>query len=259
MTTSRFRASRSKPLLAAVFALPLLLGSCAQDAEPAAAGSDSKPAAPAGTSKPAVQSDCPTQLRPGDLGGGAMDLGTADIDGDGAEDTVTVGVVPDGGRACAVAVMVATASGDISVAPIPGAATVPVQAALDMPVFAPVDDAPGDEIMMTTMWSPRGGGLMGMFSWVDGQLVQVTKGARPFEMFATVDDGGGSPQLLTCVPGGFLHVTESGPAANMTAYSIREGVVTKLTGQAAEDLYPPIRDTYPGMPDRGLVAFPDCG
>ena len=48
-------------------------------------------------------------------------------------------------------------------------------------------------------------------------------------------------------------------ATQMALYSLREGVVTKLTGQAAEDLFPPIRDTYPGMPDRGLVAFSDCG
>lgn len=261
MTTSMMRTSRAKQLVLAAIVLPLMLGSCAQagqDTEPATADEPSEPAAASGPSEPAGQLPCPAQLKAGDLTD-AMDLGTADIDGDGAKDKVTVGAVPDGGRACAVAVVVETSNGELSAATIPGAATVPVQAALDMPVFAPVDDTPGNEIVLTTFWSPRGGGQVGMFSWVDGQLIQVSEGARPFELLATVDDGGGQPQLLTCVPGGFLHVTEPGPAANMTAYSLREGVVTKLTGQAAEDLFPPIRDTYPGMPDRGLVAFSDCG
>lgn len=261
MTMSMMRTSRAKQLLAAAFALPLMLGSCAQEAqttEPAAAEKAKEPAAATGRPEPSGQSVCPARLTAGDLTD-AMDLGTADIDGDGAEDQVSVGAVPDGPRACAVAVVVATSSGGVSAATIPGAGTVPVQAALDMPVFAPVDDTPGDEILLTTFWSPRGGGQVGMFSWVDGQLVQVTEGARPFELMATVDDGGGLPQLLTCVPGGFLHVTEQGPAANMTAYSLSEGVVTKLSGDAADELSPPIRDTYPGMPDRGLVAFPDCG
>ncbi len=204
---------------------------------------------------------CPAGLTSDTLTG-AVPLGSADIDGDGAMDEVVLGGVPDAGSGCAVAVVVTTATGTVA-APVAGASEPVDVTALNTPVFAQLDGAGGDEIVLATSWNPRGGGELGMFSWVDGALVQVQQDGRPWTLLATVDDGGGSPQLLTCVRGGFLHVTTPDPRATVSeidAYGLRDGVVTELTGEAADVAVPDlIRDTYPGLPQAGLSLFPDCG
>ncbi len=130
------------------------------------------------------------------------------------------------------------------------------------PTFADIDGTGGDEIVVTTSWNPRGGRELGMFSVVDGELVQVRQGAKPWNVAGTVDDGGGAPQLLAYTDGGFVHATTPDPDAtvsDVTAYSLSAGEVSELRGTAAEAALPEyVRDTYPGMPESGLAVFPAC-
>ncbi len=249
---------RRSALVLGVAALPLLLAGCGQDAAPDAAPD----AAAAADGSGPGEGPCPAGLTTDGLTG-AVPLGSADIDGDGAMDEVVMGGVSDAGAGCAVALLVTTATGTLS-APVAGATEPVGETALGPPVFAQVDGVGGQEIVVPVSWNPRGGGELGMFSFVDGELVQVRQDGRPWTVLATVDDGGGAPQLLTCTEdGGFLHVTTPDPRATVseiTAYGLEDGVITELTGDAADAVLPDlIRDTYPGLPQAGLLTFPDCG
>ena len=233
-----------------VAGLALLVAGCGEGVE-AAAGGEADP--------------CPAALTAGQLTD-ATELGSADVDGDGSSDDVAMGAVPGGGVDCAVAVVVTAAEATYT-APVAGATEAVGEQSLAEPTFAQIDGMGGDEVVVTMSWNPRGGGELGMFSFVDGQLVQVThsgtRSGEPWTVFGTVDDGGGSPQLLGCVDGGFVHATLPDPlatASEVAAFSLDAGEVSQLRGTAAAAALPNyVRGNYPGMPESGLAVFPDCG
>ncbi len=202
---------------------------------------------------------CPAGVTADTLGQPSV-VGSADVDGDGRPDEVSLGTVPGGGQACGTAVLVTTAEGTFA-APVQLAV---VDSPLGTPVFAQLDGAAGQEIVVTTSWSPRGGGELGMFSWVDGRLVQVQQAGKPWSLFATIDDGGGTPRLLSCTNGGFVDVAAYPPGADtgssVTAYVLRAGVVRpqeRTTTTTAT--YAQVKSDYPALPRSGLEVFPDCG
>lgn len=244
---SSHRVDRSVVAIGAA-GLALLVAGCGQSTEPAAGGE-------------AAAGPCPAALTAGQLED-ATELGSADVDGDGSVDDVAMGVVPGGGADCAVAVVVTTADGALT-APVAGATEAVSEQSLAEPTFAQIDGTGGDEIVVTTSWNPRGGGELGMFSFVGSELEQVSQGGKPWSVFGTVDDGGGSPQLLGCVDGGFVHATTPDPratASEVSAYALSAGEVSALRGAAAEAALPEyMRDTFPGMPTSGLAVFDDCG
>lgn len=212
------------------------------------AGTDGKGRCPAGVTSDSLGK--PTQL------------GTADIDGDGTDDQVSLGRVPGGGQACGVAVLVTTADGTFA-APVAGADQAVVDSPLADPVFAQVDGAAGAEIVLTTSFHPRGGGELGMFSWVDGGLVQVEQGGKPWSLFATIDDGGGTPRLLSCSAGGFTDVSAYPPGSDagstVTTYALREGVVREQQRSASKSAtWKQVQADHPALPRAGLEVFPDC-
>lgn len=235
--------------------LALLIAGCGQNADPTS-GPTAGPAEKEGATGP-----CPAGLSAGELTD-ATELGSADVDGDGSVDDVAMGAFPGGGADCTVAVVV-TAAEDTYAAPVAGATETVGEQSLAEPTFAQIDGMGGEEVVVTTSWSPRGGGALSMFSFVNGELVQVSQGGKPWSVFGTVDDDGGSPQLLACVDGGFVHATTPDPRATvseLTAYSLSAGEVSELRGTAAEVALPQyVRDTYPGMPESGLAVFDDCG
>ncbi|MDQ3324503.1 MAG: hypothetical protein M3529_01950 [Actinomycetota bacterium] len=191
------------------------------------------------------------------------ELGSADIDGDGAADLVSLGQVPDRGDTCTVAVLVTT-GGETFAAPLAGGGQAVVDSPLGDPVFAEVDGSPGAEIVITTSFNPRGGGQLGMFSWVNGGLVQVEQGGKPWSLFVTIDDGGGTPRLLTCSAGGFTAVTAYPPGldtgSSVTTYTLRAGVVRHQQRLAdVSATWKQVRAAHPGLPRAGLAIFPDCG
>ncbi len=245
--SSSHRVDRSVLALGAA-GLVLLVAGCGEDAESAAG-------------RMGAAGPCPAALSGGELVD-ATELGSADVDGDGVVDDVAMGAVPGGGADCAVAVVVTTADGALA-APVAGATEAVGEQSLAEPTFADIDGAGGDEIVATTSWNSRGGGELGMFSFVDGELEQVSQGGKPWSVFGTVDDGGGSPQLLGCVDGGFVHATTPDPratASEVSAYALSAGEVSALRGAAAEAALPEyVRDTFPGMPTSGLAVFDDCG
>lgn len=205
---------------------------------------------------------CPGGVTAGSLGPDA-EVGTADIDGDGSADSVAVGAVPGVGPGCAVALLVTTATGTFA-APVPGVGHIVGDSPLADPAFAQVDGEAGDEIVLTTSFHPRGGGELGMFSWVDGGLVQVQQNGKPWALFATVDDGGGTPRLLSCADGGFTDVTAYPPGggdtgSTVTAFALRDGVVSEQRSQRdGEASWEQVRVDYPALPRSGLAIFPDC-
>lgn len=285
-TPKRSKRTTSRPgrLIVGLATLPLLLSACGQDAAPgagddAAAGSaqdsgtpgkpdkDGKDGKPGGDNTAVAGTNgtgrCPAGVSADDLGAPTR-LGKADIDGDGSPDAVSVGRVPGGGQGCAVAVLVTTSDGTFA-APVQGGGDGVGDSPLGDPVFAQVDGAAGDETVVTTSWNPRGGGELGMFSWVDGGLVQVQQDGKPWALFATVDDAGGTPRLLSCAKdGSFTDVTAYPPGADagstVSTYTLRDGVVSrqaKAADRAAR--WQQVRDEYPALPRSGIVAFPDCG
>jgi len=244
-----------------VAGLALLVAGCGEGVESAAGGESA-------TGGGAAAGPCPAALTAGQLTD-ATELGSADVDGDGSVDDVAMGVVPGGGVDCAVAVVVTTAEGTYA-APVAGATEAVGEQALAEPTFAQIDGMGGDEVVVTTSWNPRGGGALSMFSYVNGELMQVThsgtRSGEPWSVFGTVDDGGGSPELLGCADDGmFVHATTPDPratASEISVYALREGQVTKLEGVEAQGVVPEtlyVRDTYPGMPAAGLAVFDDCG
>ncbi|MDQ3103962.1 MAG: hypothetical protein M3Q87_01835 [Actinomycetota bacterium] len=209
-----------------------------------------------------VTEPCPAELTAAQLTG-KVELGSADIDGDRRVDPVVMGTVPAGDAGCRVAVVATTASGTVA-APVAGAREAVGPTPLAAPTFAQVDGAAGDEIVVTTSWSPRGGGTLAMFSWVDGELVQVQQAGRPWELFATVDDGGGLPQLLTCLPKGFARVTAYPPGldagSTVTSYALADGVLTvRDREQDRTATYQQVKRDYPMLPRAGVAVLPDCG
>ena len=238
-----------------VAGLALLVAGCGEGVESAAGGE-------------AAAGPCPAALTAGQLTD-ATELGSADVDGDGSNDDVAMGAVPGGGADCAVAVVVTTAEQTYA-APVAGATEAVGEQALAEPTFAQIDGMGGDEVVVTTSWNPRGGGALSMFSYVNGELMQVThsgtRSGEPWSVFGTVDDGGGSPELLGCADDGmFVHATTPDPratASEISVYALREGQLTKLEGVEAQGVVPEtlyVRDTYPGMPTSGLAVFDDCG
>jgi len=234
----------------------LLVVGCAEEQDPGRQ--------PAPEQEQTVAAPCPADLSVAQLTG-TVQLGGADIDGDGTSDDVIMGSVPGGGRGCAVAMAMAVTTSDAeAVAPVSGASDVVGSSALGRPAFAQVDGAAGDEIVVTTSWSPRGGGALAMFSWVDGELVQVQQAGRPWELFATVDDGGGLPQLLTCLPKGFARVTAYPPGldagSTVTSYALADGVLTvRDRDQDRTATYQQVKRDYPMLPRAGVAVLPDCG
>lgn len=262
------RTTTGKAYAVAVVAtvLPVLVAGCAGEQDPGLQPADDRTAAVhagahagvhAGTGT-APASACPAGLTAADLTG-VHRVGRADVDGDGASDGVVVGAVPGGGPDCAVAVLVTTAGGS-SAAPVAGASKAVGTSLLTRPVFAQVDDDAGDEVVLGTSWSPRGGGEVAMFSWVGDRLVPVTTpSGRPWTLFATVDDGGGLPQLLSCTAGGF-DLVQAGPGgARVTRYALAGGVLDARRSSTAPVPSGQVSAAYPDLPGAGLEVFPHCG
>lgn len=284
MRTTNARGGRRARLVAATAVLPLLLGvGCGSEQGSAGeaangsggaggaadtggtgedgSGEDGSGEDGSGDGASTAAGPCPEDLTAARLTR-SVDLGSADVDGDGAEDGVAIGTVPGGGGRCQVAVVVTVADG-VSAAPVAGASTVTRYGVLDEPVFAPVDGAAGDEILTNTTWSPRGGGEVSMFSWVDGELVQVQQGDEAWTVFATIDDGGGTPKLFVCSDGGFTRVEAYFPGdsgARVTTYTLSDGVVEKRQAKSfPSTTFSLLADRFPDLPRAGLVMFPGCG
>ena len=276
MWTLRPHSALSTRVLTGLAVLPLvLLAGCASEpdapSEAAAQGSDEAPnhaqdESPDDTSADQAGTDgtgpCPAGLTAADLNQ-AVELGHGDVDGDGTDDEVTTGSVPDGGHACPVAVLVTTADGT-SAAAVTGSTQPLRHSPLGRPVLAQLDGQGGDEIVTTVSWNPRGGGELGMFSWVDGALVQVRQGRQPWRLFATVDDGGGTPQLLSCSTGGFTAVAAPRPGggdigSTVTTYALRDGVVSQLQTSSDALSWHQVKADHQDLPSAGLAVFPDCG
>lgn len=267
--------SRPRRWTIAAAAITLTVGACGQQAASDSLASDSgadgatNDAEKADTSAEdsATDTDISGKCAAGITGNKSdkpAELGSADIDGDGAADVVSLGQVPAGGDSCTVAVLVTT-GGETFAAPLTdGGDQAVVDSPLGDPVFADVDGSPGEEIIMTTSFNPRGGGKIGMFSWVDGGLVQVEQGGKPWSLFVTIDDGGGTPRLLSCSEGGFTDVTAYPPGfdtgSSATAYTLRAGVVRQQQRSADESAtWKQVRADHPELPRAGLSIFPDCG
>ena len=216
---SRRRSFRVAAAVTGLLTVPVLAAACAQQgADDGSSASSSKSgeaesggsesggssggAGTGGAGTPVVDPACPDELAADDLAK-SVDYPSADVDGDGRIDSISLGTVSGGGAECPVALVVTTATGTAAAA-VPGLQVVPPRG------FVPGGAATvgKDQVIAAPVsWSIRGGGEVGLFTLVDGVLTPVEDGSgQPWTVVATVDDAGGMPQSIDCADGGLAHV-----------------------------------------------------
>jgi len=260
--TPRVGWARCAAAVTGLLAVPALAAGCASQ-EPTDDSSGNGGSTDAGaaseTAAPAVDPACPEGLTAQDLSQ-TVDYPAADVDGDGKDDSISIGTVDGGNAACAAALVVTTAEGTAAAALpdlqiVPPRAFVPGGAAMvgsDSVIAAPVS------------FSPRGGGAIGLFTLVDGVLTPVKDGSgEAWTIFATIDDGGGIPQSIDCGPGGLTHVqvladSLSGSfTVHEVSYSL-DGTKLAKTDASSSTMTPrdPTRDGAGS--GHGLSIFENC-
>jgi hypothetical protein len=258
--TPRAGWARRAAAVTGLLTLPALAAGCGSQA-PAddSSGSGGSADAASGSAAPAVDPACPQGLTTQDLSH-AVNYPSADVDGDGENDSISIGTVDGGDASCAAALVVTTAQGT-AVAALPGLQIVPPRA------FVPGGAAMvGSEsvIAAPVSFSPRGGGAIGLFTLVDGVLTPLQDGSgKPWTIFATIDDGGGIPQSIDCGSGGLTHTlvlsdSLSGTfAVHEVSYSL-DGTQLSKTGASNSNMSPrdPTRDGDAG--GSGLSIFENC-
>jgi hypothetical protein len=271
MTTTRNlpRWARCATTLTGLLVIPALAAGCAQDPDDTGAGDDTSAsdgtsagddgggptADPGGGTTAVVDPACPEELTAQQLGA-AVDYAPADVDGDGTEDTMSIGTVTGGEAGCSAALVVATAD-STAVAALPGLEIVPSRAIV--PGGAATID--GQAVIAAPLsFSPRGGGEVGLFTLQDGALVPLEdQSGKPWTIFATVDDGGGVPQGIGCADDGLTHTTTSqnglgGPVHLTTTHYTLDGTTVVKDGQEHQN----VTERGSALGDHGLSIFADC-
>ena len=254
-TSSRRRSFRVAAAVTGLLAVPLLAAGCADqgaDDRPSASSAESGGAGSGGDGRPMTDPACPDGLTAADLTEG-VDYPSADVDGDGKADSISLGMVSDGGAECPAALVVTTATGTAAAA-VTGLQAVPPKAFVrggaasvgaDLVLAAPVS------------WSIRGGGEVGLFTLVNGVLTPVEdRSGQPWTVVATVDDAGGMPQSIDCADGGLTHVETSsdglgGPVQQREVHYTLDGA--QLTKEGASS-----STSNKANLARGLHIFPSC-
>lgn len=208
-SSSRRRSLRVAAAVTGLLTVPVLAAGCADQGAgdgSSASSAESGGADSGGDGRPMVDPACPDGLTADDLTEG-VDYPSADVDGDGKADSISLGMVNNGGAECPAALMVTTATGTAAAA-VTGLQAVPPKA------FVPGGAASvgADQVIAAPVsWSIRGGGEVGLFTLADGVLTPVEDGSgQPWTVVATVDDAGGMPQSIDCADGGLTHVEVSG-------------------------------------------------
>lgn len=252
-TSSRRRSVRVAAAVTGLLTVPVLAAGCAdQGADDGSSGYGAKSGGAESGGEPVVDPACPDGLTAGDLADG-VDYPSADVDGDGTADSISLGMVRGGGADCPAALVVTTTTGTAAAA-VTGLQAVPPKA------FVPGGAATvGDDqiIAAPVSWSIRGGGEVGLFTLVDGVLTPVEDGSgQPWTVAATVDDAGGMPQSIDCADGGLTHVQMSsdglgGPVHEHEVHYTLDGA--QLTKEGASS-----STSNKAELGRGLHVFPSC-
>jgi len=256
-TAHFFRKCRFRVVatMTGLLTVPVLAAGCAGEVSGARSGdgdSSGSGLESAAAARPVVDAACPQRLSADDLTE-SVDYPSADLDGDGEADSISLGMVPGGGAACPAALVVSTADGTAAAAvtglqAVPPRGSVPGGAATvgaDQVIAAPVS------------WSLRGGGEVGLFTLMDGVLTPVVGGSgRPWTVVATVDDGGGTPQSIDCAGDGLTHAEATsdglgGPVhVHAVHYTLDGAQLTKESSSSST--------SDNGDPARGLHVFASC-
>lgn len=159
-------------------------------------------------SAPVVDPACPEGLTAKELAQ-TVDYPAADVDGDGSDDSISIGSVTGAGGSCSAALVVTTAQG-AAVAALPKLQIVPPSS------FVPgaAGTVGGQTVVAAPIsFSPRGGGEVGLFTLVDGALMPIeTPNGEPWAILSTIDDGGGIPQSIDCAGNALVHRTATSDA-----------------------------------------------
>jgi hypothetical protein len=210
---------------------------------------------------PVVDRSCPQGLTAQDLSD-SVDYADADVDGDGAADSISLGFVDGGEAACSAALVVTTQAGTAATA-LPGLQLVPPRG------FVPGGAATvGDETVIAApvSFSPRGGGEIGLFTLVDGVLTPVhDSSGQAWTIVATVDDGGGVPQSLDCTDGELSHTQVSSDMLH-DKFQVRavryalDGTELSRVGVSRTTMtsHEPDRDGGNAVGGAGLSIFENC-
>ncbi len=260
-TRTRPRWARCATTLTGLLVIPALAAGCAQSADEGGAADDggsqngSQNATDGGGSGPVVDPACPSGLTAQQLGA-TVDYPSADVDGDGRKDTLSIGTVTGGDAGCSAALVVTTDDGT-SVAALPGLEIVPPQAM----VPGGAATISGQPVVAAPLsFSPRGGGEVGLFTLQDGALVPIEdESGKPWTIVATVDDGGGVPQSIDCADGGLSHTTSSqnglgGPVHLTTTHYSLDGTTLVKDGQSRQT----VTERGNALGDHGLSIFAHC-
>ena len=251
-----------------LLAVCLLLSACSDDPEPAtepstptAVATPTPPASPTPSATPAEAGCANQEAVVADVSLRRGEAASGDVDGDGAEDSVSVHFDPQGEPGCQ-AFVVAESAGATLAGPLE---TWREDFGLPMPTInslAEVDDEPGAEVVVN-MGIGASTQFVGLVTARDGALVQVVPEGLPDQAARGTFGFGGSVGHLEAVdcarPGGVIasFATPAGKRYRVErVYLVFEGTDLQFSHQEVERVLPELIDR---LPEYSSSPFGSCG